>query len=266
MIIFSLQWVLPIKPWLGFRRLIRNLDPRGYYEECRLKMVDREDLQTEGSMLCFHPHGVLCGGFSFCGCHHPEFSEGRHGDIVWLISDTLTKMPFFQLICKWMGNVQSASKKNMLKLMGKRQNIALVPGGFQEATITKNGCDRVWIKKRVGFIKYALVHGYRVHPCYVFGERDTYYTWQPFLKKRLRLNDFGLPAVAFFGDWRLPICPRPSTRLVTVVGKGLDFPHLENLTEKEIFKYHAIYIASLKELFESEKVAAGFPNAELEIW
>jgi len=264
--IFSLQWLLPIKPWLGFRRLIRNLDPRCYYKECRLVLVDEEDLQKENSMICFHPHGIMCGGFSFCGVHNPEFAEGRHGDFVWLIADSLTKMPFFLLVCKWMGNIQSAGKKNMLRLMKTRKNIALIPGGFQEATVMQRGCDRVWIKQRFGFIKYALVHGYRVHPCYVFGEKDTYYTFQPFRKWRLMLNEFGLPAVLFFGDWRLPLFPRPEARIVTVVGKGLDFPRMDVLTEKDVYKYHEMYVKALTELFESQKVAAGYPNARLEIW
>lgn len=264
LVIFCLQW-LPLKPWLGFRRFIRYLDPTAYYEECRLVLVDEKDIQDEGSMICYHPHGVLCGGFSFCGCHHPEFAEGRHGDFVWLIAGSLTKLPFFQLVCKWMGNLQSASKKNLLRLMQLRKNIAFVPGGFQEATVMKRGSDVIWLKTRVGFIKYALVHGYRVHPCYVFGERDTFHTFQYFQKQRLRLNDFGFPGVAFFGDWRLPIFPKTSARIVTVIGKGLDLPKLDSLTKEDIFKWHAIYVKALKELFESQKVAAGYPNARLEI-
>ena len=45
---------------------------------------------------------------------------------------------------------------NFLKLMKKRQNILLVPGGFEEATITSDKEYRLFIKNRKGFIKYAI--------------------------------------------------------------------------------------------------------------
>jgi len=264
--VFSFQWVLPLKPWLGFRRTIRNLDPTGYFKECRLVLLDEEDLQKENSMICFHPHGVFSMGFNFCGIHHPEFAEGRHGDFVYLVAGILTKMPFVILVCEWMGNIQSAGKKNMLRLLKARKNIAFLPGGFQEATLTQRGCDRIWLKQRLGFIKYALIYGYRVHPCYVFGETNTYTTFQPFLNLRLLLNDFSIPGVLFFGDWRFPLLPRPETRIVTVVGKGLEFPRMKSITEKDIQNYHDMYVKALTDLFESQKVAAGYPDACLEIW
>lgn len=267
LVVFCSQWVLHLKPWPEFRRSIRDLTPGNWYKECRLILVDEKDMKPERSMICYHPHGALCAGFSWCGCHHPEFSEGRHGDFTWLIADILTKMPFFKLVTKWMGNIQSAAKENVLKLMQTGKNIAIIPGGFQDATLMERGVDRIFLKNRKGFIKYALVHGYRVHPCYVFGERDTYHTFLPMLKLRLRLNDHGLPGALFFGEWWCPILPLSSTRIVTVIGKGLDFPCLPigGIKAEDIDKYHSLYVKALKDLFESHKVAAGFPNAQLEM-
>ena len=58
--------------------------------------------------------------------------------------------------------------------MKEEKNIYFVPGGFECATITKYGEDRVFIKNRKGFIKYALEFGYTVHPMYCFGENKIY--------------------------------------------------------------------------------------------
>ena len=41
---------------------------------------------------------------------------------------------------------------------------------FQEATITCKDVDRVYIKDRKGFVKYALQYGYDLVPSYTFGD------------------------------------------------------------------------------------------------
>lgn len=50
----------------------------------------------------------------------------------------------------------SVGKNNMLKNMKAGNNIALLPGGFEEATCYENGKNLIFIKNRKGFIKYAL--------------------------------------------------------------------------------------------------------------
>ncbi len=48
----------------------------------------------------------------------------------------------------------------------KGKNISLVPGGFEEATLTDINSEKIFIKERKGFIKDALKYGYKVHPIY----------------------------------------------------------------------------------------------------
>ena len=54
--------------------------------------------------------------------------------------------------------------------MKKGKNVALVPGGFEEATLACKHENRLYIKKRKGFIKYALKHGTTLYPVFTFGE------------------------------------------------------------------------------------------------
>jgi len=73
---------------------------------------------------------------------------------------------------------------------------------FEEATLTahgrsfllfknyfqnlkKKGKERVYIKKRKGFIKYALEFGYQIHPVYIFNENKLYSTFDKLTKYRL---------------------------------------------------------------------------------
>ncbi|CAM9488198.1 unnamed protein product, partial [Heterosigma akashiwo] len=57
--------------------------------------------------------------------------------------------------------------------MEKGESFGIIPGGFEEATISKLGAQRVYLKKRKGFVKYALKYGYALVPVYTFGESDT---------------------------------------------------------------------------------------------
>ena len=54
------------------------------------------------------------------------------------------------------------------------RSLAIIPGGFEEATLHCQGVDRVYMKKRWGLVKYALQNGYAMVPIFAFGERDTY--------------------------------------------------------------------------------------------
>ncbi|CAH0518645.1 unnamed protein product [Peronospora belbahrii] len=58
----------------------------------------------------------------------------------------------------------------MQRIMRTGQNLCLLPGGFQVATLYQRGKHRVYIQKRFGFIKLALQHGYNIYPAYTFGE------------------------------------------------------------------------------------------------
>lgn len=52
----------------------------------------------------------------------------------------------------------------------KGENFGLIPGGFEEATLNTTKENRLYLKKRKGFMKYALKYGYKIYPSFVFGE------------------------------------------------------------------------------------------------
>lgn len=123
----------------------------------------------------------------------------------------------------------------MLKFMGSDYNVSIIPGGFEEATLYQRGKHRLYLKKRFGFIKIALQHGYNVHPVYTFGEEYTYHAF-PYLQWfRLQLNRFKIPGTLFFGDAMCFYLPRNDVDLITVVGKPLRFP-ASNAPQRMMYK------------------------------
>jgi len=169
-------------------------------------------------------------------------------------------------LLNWM-DFSCVARSTFHRFMSTGQNVCLIPGGFEEATLYERGKHRVYIKKRFGFVKIALQHGYKLHPAYTFGEEYTYHTFPHLLQLRLKLNEFKVPGVLFYG---LPQCfflPCTDVDLITVVGEALVLPRIEHPTKEDVQKYHAQYVQTLQKLFDKYKgVYAVDPEAKLEIY
>ncbi|POM60179.1 Diacylglycerol O-acyltransferase [Phytophthora palmivora] len=218
---------------------------------------------NDRSMFAFHPHGVLSNGFAINGAHHMTFERA---DCRWLVAENLFWFPVLREVLNWM-DFSTVAKSTFQRVMSTGQNLSLIPGGFEEATLYRRGKHRVYIKKRFGFIKMALQYGYKVHPVYTFGEEYAYHAFPSLLKLRLKLNEFKLPGVVFFGRLNCCYLPRTDVDLITVVGKPLVLPHIEKPTREEVKRYHDQYIQALQNLFDRYKgVCAVDPTAQLEIY
>ncbi|OWZ10774.1 Diacylglycerol acyltransferase [Phytophthora megakarya] len=244
-------------------------------DECRhlspaaaIKAVEENDITPyveagTKNLFGFHPHGVLTCGFSFNGAYHMGFERSA---CRWLSAENLFWFPLIRDILNWM-EYSSCARANMLKFMRRDQNVSIIPGGFEEATLFQRGKHRLYLKKRFGFIKIALQHGYNVHPVYTFGEEYTYHAFPYLQSLRLQLNKLRIPGTLFFGQATCFYLPRNDLDLITVVGKPLRFPRIEHPTKEDVQKYQARYIEALKDLFDAYKgVYAVDPNATLEIY
>ena len=100
------------------------------------------------TMLCVGPHGILAVGW----CYMNTCVEFIKADITWLIAPILLQLPLCRDFMHW-GNSAACTPPVFKKLMGKEENIALLPGGFQEATLYKRGKYRLYLNERKGFIK-----------------------------------------------------------------------------------------------------------------
>uniref|UniRef100_A0A7S4EKR3 Acyltransferase n=1 Tax=Pseudo-nitzschia australis TaxID=44445 RepID=A0A7S4EKR3_9STRA len=235
-----------------------------YYKKCVIifqskESIPKKDQKDQAPLLyAVHPHGAFCMGWSVLFCSK-IMNEGK---VKFCFSPVLYLSPLFRLWCRLVGRPGSAAKASMIQYMrGKDEpkcsnpsHLALPPGGFEEATISYFEKDRVFIKKRVGFVKLALQNGYNVVPVYTFGENQTYYNLQGFWKLRLWLNGFGVPAIMVFGSWLFPLMSkRNPLGLRVVVGDPVVLPTIPNPTREEVKLWHDKYVAALVRLFEEHK-------------
>mmetsp|Transcript_86096 Transcript_86096/g.240934 ORF Transcript_86096/g.240934 Transcript_86096/m.240934 type:complete len:365 (-) Transcript_86096:120-1214(-) len=248
-------------------KLVQDYDASKYYTGGVELKGALSDIKHEGSLFGFHPHGILCCGFSWNGIWSKRFHELAGEDSVYMIDKGLREdCSLFKLVCDAHGSLQSLTKKNLAKAMAAKKNVAFVPGGFEDATLMEHGKHSTAIRKRTGFIKYALQHGCRVHACYTFGETDSFTTFTGFKELRLKICAKGIPAVSFFGFPLMPFLPKPDIRLVTYVSEAIKLPKIEEPTTEDVLKWHKVYCDTLVKMFESGKKAEGLPDdARLEI-
>lgn len=231
------------------------------------------------SRSVFHPHGILATGFVCNGCWNKHFNqlsakrdldEPKATGTIFLIARNLREWaPLFKVLCDVSGRLESATKENITSLMSQGRNLAIIPGGFEDATLHEYGKNRTCMKPRKGLVKYALQHGYALTPIYSFGESQTYHTFTWLLKWRLWLNKFSIPGVLFFGNPLLPIFPRVQSQVLSYVGEPLQLPRIPNPTKDEIDLWHSKYLDALVHLFNTHKgevAKLGISASELEIY
>lgn len=260
---FALFCYSPVLPQSSSLRTWLGTGAEHYYMNSSLKyeepfFEERGSSGTTKKVLSVHPHGITCQGWGIL------FTRPELQRLVFCFSSVLYYSPFFHALARVCGKPSPADRTTFQSLMKRGEPIALIPGGFQEATIHTSTAHRVKCGK--GFVKYALQYGYSLVPCYSFGENKTYNNFQGFWRPRLWLNKFGIPGIAPFGSWFMPILPKYHGGLHIVVGKALRLPMLANPTNDQVEKYHMKYMERLKELFDRHKATYGEPHAELAVW
>eukprot|EP00929_Paragymnodinium_shiwhaense_P027594 TRINITY_DN16169_c0_g1_i3.p1 TRINITY_DN16169_c0_g1~~TRINITY_DN16169_c0_g1_i3.p1 ORF type:complete len:336 (+),score=71.35 TRINITY_DN16169_c0_g1_i3:256-1263(+) len=239
-----------------------------YYEQAELR-GDLKSIQQGKSCFAFHPHGCLSAGWSINATFSEHFAKAA-GRVIFLCDYNLRyKNPGFRWLCDATKSeemeIDSADKKNIVRVMDRGDSFAIIPGGFQDAVVHAYGKDATVLKKRKGFIKYCLQFGYRVHPVYTFGESETFHTFTGLKKLRTKVSEQNIPMVAFFGWPLFPLLPRPQSKLLTYVGPPLQVPHIAAPTVEDVDQWHTAYMEALTKLFNDKKAEAGYPDAVLEI-
>ncbi|KAL4497059.1 hypothetical protein ABPG72_002215 [Tetrahymena utriculariae] len=234
------------KRWDAWCRLLSYFDMDLYFDEFGLHF--EEELAKEKVLLGIHPHNVVTLGMTL-----NQF-KGRFGKQSICASRVLLYMPLLGMLHKFSGIVP-VDAQNLKKLMSANKNLSIVPGGFEEATISSSTKDKVFIKNRKGFIKFALRYGYNVHPVYIFGENKMFEYFEKFEEFRLLMNKVKLVGLIFWS--RLGLLPEPRLKVNTVVGKAIKLPQIAEPTAQDVDKYHTIYIEELQRIFDENKIKFG---------
>ena len=232
-----------------FRRFMTYLEPHDYFYDNGTIFEEETPFSEKKNLVCFHPHGILATLLPLNELRSKHFNSFQ-----FLATRVLNYAPLGGIPFRLLG-VGAVEPKTFDKLLGNDENIAFLPGGFEEATITDPKQDKVWILNRKGFIKYGLKYGYNIYPAYSFNENKLFYCFTYFESFRLFLNRWKFPGCLFIGKYWL--WPSRDIKSYTVVGKKIKLPKLEKITQEDINKYHQIYIDGLIEIYDKYKVKFG---------
>lgn len=157
-------------PWL-LERLAPMAD---YFEYEEIHEDSPRDVWTEirqgksNFLIVKQPHGVL----SYTGMMSAVMAPPEiRGKVNTAVADILLVMPLLKHVMGIFGLV-SASKKNMIQTMQKKGaegTLVLYVGGLAELFLSSETQEKLYLKKRKGFIKLALTQGIDVVPVYLFG-------------------------------------------------------------------------------------------------
>lgn len=254
-----------LQHWMGESAPIRFIDVSGGGEASEPEpepevLAGRGPHGERKQLLCIHPHGIYTITAFVLTQNRPDVRLCSSG---YLYHCAPCVRLFASLIGIKMGSVAPGDLAKAMK--AGDSPLALVPGGFEEATITCSGHERVFLKTRKGFVKYALRHGYDLVPVYGVGETDLVSNAQGGWWFRFMLNKVNIPAVLPWGYPLMPLFPRRGVPMTVAVGSPVEMPHIPKPTAADVKKHHDRYMRAVEELYEKARVGTPSEKRPLEV-
>lgn len=207
---------------------------------------------------------ISVGAWINFGTEANHFSNVFPGiDIHLMTLNTNFFFPFIRELFLLLGicSVSRRSCDNILTA-GPGKALMIVPGGANESVFARPGINDLVIKKRLGFIKLALRTGASLVPVFSFGENELWdqlpnpkgsklREFQDLARKYTTVNPPALYGRGVF-TYNFGILPYRH-HIVSVVGKPIDCPKIENPTIEEIKFYQAKYLEEVQQIYDNYK-------------
>ncbi|KAI8897136.1 diacylglycerol acyltransferase [Globomyces pollinis-pini] len=213
----------------------------------------------------YHPHGVIVIGgiINFCS-EANAVSQLLPGIYIRLLTlRTNFYIPILRDIILALG-MSSVSREGIETILtqGPGHSVMIVPGGAQETGNAHPGTNDLLIKKRLGFVRMALRNGASLVPVFGFGDNDLWNqvanppgsTLRKLQEAGKKATKIFLPAIFGRGIFNYTVGILPLRRpVVSVVGRPIDCPHIQNPTIDDVMKYHQLYLDELQRLYDAHK-------------
>lgn len=249
---------VPWVPKLAVFRYLKNYFPA--------KLHVQGKIDPAKQYVCgIHPHGIIGVGTTTNLIIETEENGPRKllGGLDYRILTVTANfaVPLWRDLLMALGFV-SASRESADALLNQGKSMMVVVGGALEALDARPGLVDLTLDRRKGFVKMALRHGAALVPIFCFGENEA---WDQVpnppgsLLRRIQMGavkyfGFSLPLPLGRGVFQYTFGLMPHRREInTVIGHPIEVPKIENPTDADLDKYHALYIKGLQKLFDDNK-------------
>lgn len=227
-----------------------------YYSFRYVVEAPTESYESVPSIYALGPHGV----FSIAPAHLTLMSEYILGENFHFLAATAALyVPVYNIYLKLMG-FKSVDRKPFKDTLLSGRSVALIPGGIAEMFTTNDDHEVMMVKERKGFVAIALETGSQIVPCYCFGNSQLFWLGSNRVLEYLS-RVFRMSLIIFWGRYGLPVPNRKP--LLTVVGKPIIVPKVENPSPELINDYHEQYLRETRRIYDQYKNAYNWQDRKL---
>lgn len=227
-----------------------------YYSFRYVVEAPTESYESIPSIYAFGPHGV----FSIAPAHLTLMSEFILGENFHFLAATAALyVPVYNIYLKLMG-FKSVDRKPFKDTLLSGRSVGLIPGGIAEMFSTNMDTEVMMVKERKGFVAIALETGAQIVPCYCFGNSQLFSMGSNRVLKYLS-RVYRMSLIIFWGRYGLPVPNRKP--LLTVVGKPILVPKVENPSPELINDYHEQYLRETRRIYDQYKNAYNWQDRQL---
>lgn len=145
---------------------------------------------------------------------------------------------------------RAADAKSIQRILREGGNAAVVVGGIAEMFMETDDAERIFLRKRAGFVRLAIREGAHIVPVFFFGNTRTMRKLHsPLLRALSRRVKMSI--VVFYGRWGTPVPFRHPIKMV--VGRPLRVAHNADPTDAEVEAQLALVVDAMAALYEKHR-------------
>jgi 1-acyl-sn-glycerol-3-phosphate acyltransferase len=147
---------------------------------------------------------------------------------------------------------RAADAKSIQRILKKGGNAAVVVGGIAEMFMDTSDAERIYLKRRAGFVKLAIREGAHIVPVFFFGNTKTMAKLNsPILRAISRRVKMSI--VIFYGRWGTPIPFRHPIKMV--LGSPIRVTQAAEPSAEEVERTLARVVDAMAKLYEKHRPA-----------
>ncbi len=221
------------------------------------------ELGDEAVIFAVVPHGTLA---PFGVTAYPIWSKlwgGVSHICHWTAAPVVLQLPLVGALLRSLGYLP-AKAKAMQKALEKKETVGVILDGVAGMFQQDPKVEKAYINSRKAIVAVAMKAGVPIVPVYGFGHTQlvTLVT-DPFgILESLSLK-LDTSLAPYYGRWGIPFGPPRREPVLMALGDPVRLPKCEKPTPEQVDEGHKAMLAGFAKVFETHKVAYGWPDKEL---